>query len=177
MISYLFLSRFPFTLQGYPDRKEDKFNVKEQRLFLHIEKVIPEFISGGGVIASINLRHPGQPGPHLKSPAVISNLPGKLLNKLRPLSARPHKTHIALQDIPELGQFIHCRRTENPAYFCHPWVMFRCPDSACLLLGIRDHGAEFIYPEHPAVSPDPLLRIEDRPPVLKPYQEGDKNPE
>ena len=62
-------------------------------------------------------------------------VPGNLLHRddravssrllfLRHQGPRPHETHLSSEDVPELRQFIHRCRSQDPAHRRHPRIIF-----------------------------------------------------
>src|SRR5579872_940705 len=93
---------------------------------------------------------------------VIRDLLPELFDKTWPFGPRPHETHIASDDIDELGEFIQAVLPKKAAYSGDAWIVLGRPLRAVRRFGIQPHRAEFHQIEAPVPVSDPSLMVEHR---------------
>jgi hypothetical protein len=111
-------------------------------------------VSGFEVIAAAYLGKAGKPGFHSQPGTLQDRIP---LDKEGTLWARTNKTHVALDDIYQLGKLVEASRAEELAKIRNSRVIFCSPDRAAVFFGIIDHCPEFQQRKKPAILSDPLL--------------------
>src|SRR5450631_3787747 len=114
MCSKLSAASFPSPPERDPEREEDQPDVEGEGLALDVKPVVPELVATDHIARRVDLRNAGQAWTHGASrresgyilqpldaaAAVHFDLP-------RPQRARPYKTHVAAEDVPQLRQLVH----------------------------------------------------------------------
>jgi len=73
----------------------------------------------------------------------IRDVLNQVFNKFRPLRARPDKTHIPFEHIPELGNFIDSQSPDKITDPCYPRIILTRPYGT-IGFSVGLHGTEFI---------------------------------
>src|SRR5439155_21645881 len=98
---------------------------------------------------------------------VRGQLARQLLEEARPDRARAGEAHVAAEDVPELGQLVELHRPESPAeprgFGARPLDELGAEVRAEPFLRARAGRPELEHLEDPAVLPDALAAVEDRP--------------
>src|SRR5436309_4341719 len=88
---------------------------------------------------------------------VASDFFKKLMNKMRPLRARPDHTHIALEHIKKLWQLVQtCLAKESPKS-CAARIAFGSPAGITFSRSTQLHGPELIHFKTMSIKPDHFL--------------------
>ena len=126
----------------------------------------------GGVAAAAGLPHAGDAG---QDHAVLAEVFAVALNLSRDDGPRAYEAHVATDDVPELRELVEAGLAEEGAEFRDARVVLElevgfpfltglgvlCEVFLEGLLGVRDHGLEFVAREEPAVLADALVREDD----------------
>ena len=92
--------------------------VEHQALVLDVIEIVLELlprIFNRSAIGILDLRPTGQARRDQVSLFVISNLLGKLRDKVRALGTRTDEIHVAAQDVPELRNLVDANLANDPA--------------------------------------------------------------
>src|SRR5256885_2148792 len=81
-----------------------------------------------------------------------------------PPRARADQAHLPAEDVHQLRQLIAVNGPQDPADERHPRVAGDAPGRPGVPLALVVHRPQLVDGEHPAELPDPLLRVERRPP-------------
>src|SRR5512138_3816034 len=101
------------------DGVEDDEQVERERQVLDVEQVVLQFLQrvfDAGAVGITHLRPTGESRPQNMSLTIEGDLPGQLGDKLRSFRARPDETHVPLEDIPQLRQFVETAAAEKTAH-------------------------------------------------------------
>src|SRR5882724_1968599 len=149
--------------KAVPERHPENFHVKDQGPVLDIVQVM---------LKALLQRRIATPTVHLgpASHASFDTMPQhiardaltKFLNQDGPLRAWSHQAHLALEDIPELGQFIQTQPPQERAQRGAAWIVLLGPHHTGLALGIVTHSAKFHHTKDCAIKAHTLLRVEHR---------------
>src|SRR6185437_11869189 len=149
-------------LQGMKNDEEiesgsNVFDVVEIVFQLH------KCIAIGIAVLVVNLRPTGDSGLHGMALAVTGDAIGKHLDKFRAFRPRSHDGHIALHDVPELGQLVETQFSQNTPNRRDAWVVLSRPDRAGCRFRVHVHGTKLIERKNTSVHADSPLPVEDRP--------------
>lgn len=123
----------------------------------------------GRILPGGDLPQSGDARFHFEAAQVFETVLSVVVERVR---ARPHQAHIALHDVPELGQFVDAVPAQETAEGRDPRVVsdfeagtlpfvaaaeffFQC-------IGVCDHSAEFVEGEDPSLLSDAGRAIENR---------------
>ena len=109
-------------------------------------EVVFEFdrrLGDAGDVAVVDLRPASETGLDQQAGAVEGNLPLEFGHQFRTLGTRPDETHLAAQDIPELGQFVKTRLAQEIADARHTRIVLGGQARLAIRLGVLIHAAEF----------------------------------
>ena len=130
-----------------------------------------------------------------RSPATSRSSPAGTAKRLRchrsyfstrlgQLWARPHQAHLSLKNVEQLRQLVQAGAAQKAT---HPGdarvvraLIHHLPRSILFLhqlllfVRVRNHGAEFVHPEQPAVFTDPRRVLKDRAAVVQLDRQGDQ---
>src|SRR5262249_37924075 len=109
-----------------------------------------------------DLRPSGQPRLDQVTLGVVRDSLSKLFDKDRALRPRPNQTHLTVNDVNQLRQFINPQFANPPAHWGHARIGFAAPDRA-VRFGVHAHRTKLDDPERSIVYSDSLLPVEDRP--------------
>jgi hypothetical protein len=122
-----------------------------------------------GLVARLHLPEPGDPGLHAEAPPVPDVVLGDFRDEGR---SRPDKAHVALQDVPQLGQLVDARGAQRPPEPRDARVVGGLEDDPValvevlhlrqMLLGSRNHRPELVDRERAPLNAGPGLAEEDR---------------
>ena len=91
---------------------------------------------------------------------ITRNLFPELLHKEGPLRSGTHQTHVAFQNIEELGQLVNACFSDDLTHFGNAGIIGYSP-CAPLLLGRLDiHGTEFVHFKCMVMQSHPLLGVD-----------------
>ena len=82
-------------------------------------------------------------------------------DKFRPLGPRPDKTHIALEHVEDLCQFVQAQAANAPPDPGHTAVIRSRPARTAVGLGVLAHAPELEEMKHLPIQPDPTLAIDN----------------
>jgi hypothetical protein len=111
----------------------------------------------------LDLRPAREPGSHLEPFALTFRVPFDLVAERRP---RADDGHLTADDVPQLGQLVDRRPTEDSPDARDPGVTAIDGEPGALPLCADDHRAELEDVEVAAVLPDAALPVDDRAAVL-----------
>ena len=107
--------------------------------------------------SAVNLCPTGDAGAHVEHTellfAVMFDRPGVVCKR----GAGADETHIAAQNVDELGQFVNAGGTEQFAHASDAGVILAGIDAAAGVLGVDLHTAELQHLKHATVPTDPFL--------------------
>ncbi len=126
-----------------------------------VEIVLDPLFQGGIASPAIDLSPPRQTCLDLVAEHVIGNVVFKFLDQLGPFRPRSDETHLPLQDIEELRQFIQARLSKDLSDRGPTGIIGLCPDRTRLPFGIRDHGTKLQHLKDLSVKSHPFLVIEN----------------
>jgi hypothetical protein len=106
------------------------------------------------------LRISGHAGLDGVTHAVEGDLAGQFFHELRPLGTGADGAHLALEDVEELGKFVHVGGPEDAPHAGDAAVVFLSPHGA-VHLRIRDHRPELVHFIPFPLFPHSLLAVED----------------
>src|ERR1044072_6251984 len=115
----------PTTKQNDLDRFKHDYRVQNQAVVLYVEKIVLKLLAcifNGRSIGVFDLCPASQAGGDQVSLFVIGNLFGELRHKVRPFRSRPHKAHLAFQNIQKLR------------YLVDPYFAYDASDSRCAIV-------------------------------------------
>ena len=108
---------------GAPGRPDDDSRglqqnqeIQGQAVVLDVVEVVVELllrVLEGGAVRKIDLRPAGYAWFYDMTAVVIGDLRRKLADELGPLRPRADEAHLALEDVPELGQFVHAEAAQE----------------------------------------------------------------
>src|SRR5450432_448926 len=87
----------------------------------------------------------------------------ELFHKNRPFRPRPHETHLTLNDVDELRQFIQAEPSNDLAHARDSRIALQSPLGAVLFLRVGTHGTELQDFEGAPSITDSCLAVEYRP--------------
>ena len=135
---------------------QDYLQIHPEALGINVNQIVFNSLVPGEMAAAINLGQTGYPAPHRQPPPLPEAVGFQMFGQSRP---RPNDGHIALQHIPQLGQFVNLQAPDNTADPRHLRVI-----SPNLLIqpppGIIRHTAKLMKPEDNSILPQPLLVVE-----------------
>ena len=99
------------------------------------------------------------------------------LGQRRAFRARPHQTHLALEDVSDLRQLVEMEPAQQPSHRRHPRVPPGRPDRPLAVLGAHDHRAELDDAKEAPATAQPRLAVQDGAAVLNPDRQRDRNPQ
>src|SRR5262249_57898794 len=129
-------------------------------------EVVPQLLHrvlDARAVAVLDLRPAGDARPDGVTLHVEGDLARELLDEERTFGPRADEAHVALEDVPELGQFVEPRHPDEAADPRHAFVFVARPDGPARLLGVGPHRSKLVERERPAVLADALLRVQRRP--------------
>ena len=93
---------------------------------------------------------------------VLRKLLLELLDEVRPLGPRPDQGHVALQDVPDLRQFVHVEPAQEPPDRGAPRVVLaRATPGPVSRSASMNIDRNLYTAERPAVEAHALLPVED----------------
>ena len=141
--------------------KEYNLDIQPYAPVFNVIKVIFDSFSYGCVSAvTIHLSPAGKSRANLMFHHISRDFFSEFLYKKRPLRSWSHKTHVTLQYVEKLWQFINTGVTHKLSDGCYSWVILYCP---CLLLfrfRLYFHGTELVHPKSLVMKSNPLLFID-----------------
>ncbi len=140
---------------------------------LDVEVVVADFVAGVDVVKAADLGQPGQAGAHGQAEALQHAV---LLDPFEVFRAWPDQTHLAAQDIDDLGQLIKPRPSQKPPDASHTGVI---PPRGCEGRARRraaTHCAELVKREDPSVLAGAVLCVEDGSRTRELDGQGDEGP-
>src|SRR5208282_3738975 len=150
---------------------QQNFQIKPQRPVINVFEVEPHpLLKVRDLVASADLPEAGDAGLHAQAAAVGQVVETSyLVHRQR---TRTHEAHFTAQDIEELRQFVEAVTAEPFANARDARVIGHLEDGAAHfvhrrqfvfeLLGVGDHGAEFVKRERHTTEAGALLLEEDR---------------
>src|SRR5262245_27018138 len=152
-------------------------------LFPNVKQIVSEFLPSWNVSRSVDLRDSCQS----RNNPVPLEIPRDLLDRnrfsgvaylylVRHKSARTHEAHITAEDVPKLGQFVHCSRTQDATDFRNTGIVRRRLLWPEFLVCIGNHRSKLPVPKIFAAFTDTRLGIENRSTVLQLDRYCDKQP-
>src|SRR4249920_797080 len=175
---------FPSAGPGDPEGKEDQLHVEPETGPPQIDLIQPELARSRDVARCIDLRQPRQAGPDAMTRLVARNL---IQSNEPPVAAhfdftgskrtRADEAHVAGEDIPQLRQFVHCRRAHEAADARDAGIVLRRLYRARARLGIGNHRSKLQRIERPSLEADARLPKEHRPAILQLDDRGEQRPD
>jgi len=101
----------------------------------------------------------GDPGARAQHPGIERRMQG---HHARDRRARSHEAHVALQDVPELRQFVRAAGAQQALEPRHPRRLVAAGDAVAARIGA--HAAQLDEAEPLARRPHPFREMKDRPP-------------
>src|SRR6266581_3262098 len=95
---------------------ENDEQIQRKGQILDVEEVVLQFLQCVFDACAVRVAHlcpSGQTRPHNTPLSIERNLASQLRDELRSFGARSHETHVALQHVPELWQFIETAASEE----------------------------------------------------------------
>src|SRR6266404_6969109 len=92
---------------------------------------------------------------------VEGNFLGQLGHEMRAFGPRANEIHVALQNVPELGNFVHANLADEAAHSRHALVFSLSPDGP-VLFGINAHGTKLHQRNYATVLADSFLFVQYR---------------
>src|SRR4051812_991653 len=144
-------------------RQPHDFQVEPHRPVLDVIQVVLDPLLDRGVAApAVHLRPAGDARLHFVAQHVLGNLVLELRDEQRPLGPRADDRHIALEDVPQLRQFVDVGAPQHLADRRPPRVLLAREHWPGHRFGIVEHRAELVDHERLAVEAHPLLTVEHR---------------
>jgi hypothetical protein len=113
------------------DGSNKQFEIHPKRPVVNVIEIHLNPTLERNAVPAPNLPNAGDPGPHRKTaplpPIVLDHFGGKR-------GTRPHKTHIALEDIEELGQFVKTELSQKPPNWGDSGIFLNLKDRPILLI-------------------------------------------
>ena len=154
-------------------RLKDELDVPENAELFDIHHIHDQLVPRRGIVFSRDLGIPGKSRLHAQPVPELRQLLCIIFDILDHLRTRSDKSHVPLQDIQKLGQFIDpCPPQEFPR-LRDPVVIF----CGRIVLYVLTHRTELVYIEPPAVDRRPLLLKEHRASVVKLHGKRAEDPE
>ena len=129
------------------DRLEHDQHVQTDGSVLDVEQVVLQLLARifqRVAVLVLHLRPAGNARPHHMAHAVIRNLFAEPLDKFRPLRARTHEMHVALQHAPQLRNLIQPRGAQKLAHPRDPRIVIGRPSGAGIGFRVLTHRAELV---------------------------------
>ena len=98
--------------QRLADRPQEDVNVIGEVDALHILSVELETLAPLEGVAPVDLREPGETGPHAMTESLAVVVVGQVLDQKRPW---PDDRHVTPDDVEHLGQFVQARGAQGAA--------------------------------------------------------------
>src|SRR5262245_350744 len=124
------------------DGVEDDEHVERERQVLDVEQVVLKFLQrvfDAGAVGVAHLCPTGESRPNDVPLTIERDLARQLRDKLRPLRAWPDQTHVPLEHVPELWQFVESAASQKPAHGGYTGVTLLRPHRSRRLFGVRPH--------------------------------------
>ena len=147
--------------------------VLEQAVVLDVHEVVDEFVVRGGVVLGEDLGEAGDAGLDVVAVGVLGILLGELLDEVRALGARTDEAHVAVEDVPDLRQFVEAGGADEGADARDARVVVGRELRAGVLLGVDAHRAELVDLVGLAEAAGADLAVEGRAAVFELDGDGD----
>lgn len=122
-----------FIDKSFPYCHPEYFQVKAERPVLDVIKVIFKPLINRGILPeSMYLCPSCNTGFDFMPEHVFGYFFPEFFDKNRPFRTRSHQTHLPLQNIDELGNFIQTKFSQKLTEFRYSWVTREAHDRACL---------------------------------------------
>src|SRR5207302_10757253 len=123
--------------------KENDPHIKSKAPVLKVEQIVLHALPDGGVAApTVDLGPTGDAHLQAMTTVVRRHLVEEFCDKARALGPRPDKTHITLQNIEKLGQFVQARPAQEDCERSASRVGSARPAAVMLRRGTHPHGRE-----------------------------------
>lgn len=140
---------------------EHQLQIRDDGHVVDVHQVEFQFFIGIRVVLSVDLGIAGEAGFDLEAELKIREELIVLLRDLRPFRSRPHHAHVALQDVPELGQFVQAALADEAADRRDAVVLVAGGEAGhAVFLGVCAHAAELIDGELSPVLGEAHLLID-----------------
>src|SRR2546429_4292020 len=144
--------------KAVPERHPENFHVKDQGPVLDIVQVMLKALLQRRIAApTVHLGPASHASFDPMSQHIAWDALTKFLNQNGPFRAWSHQAHVALEDIPELGQFIQTQPPQERAQRGAAWIVLLGPHRAGLAFSIVAHGAKFHHAKDGAIKAHTLL--------------------
>ena len=147
--------------------------VLNQAVVLDVHEVVDEFVVRGGVVLGEDLGEAGDAGLDVVAVGVLGVLRGELLDEVRALGARADEAHVAVEDVPDLRQFVEAGGADEGADARDARVVVGRELRAREFLGVDAHRAELVDLVGPAEAAGADLAVEGRAAVFELDGDGD----
>jgi len=144
-----------FAANDLTQRHPDHLQIEAARHIVHIPDIQFEFLFPRNGVAAVDLRPPGDAGTYRMTAGLFGRVPIQVAHKQRP---RPNQAHVALDDVPQLGQFVQAGAPQKLAKGRQAIGIGQ--QGAGGIAGIG-HRAEFDHGEGLATETGALLAEED----------------
>src|SRR5262245_36170736 len=146
------------------DGVEDDERVERERQVLDVEQVVLQLLQrvlDAGAVGVAHLCPTGESRPQNMPLTIEGDLSRQFGDKLRSFRTRADETHVTLEDIPQLRQFVEAAASQEPADRRHTNVAFLCrPHRARRFFGVGRHRSELMQREYAAELADALLVVQ-----------------
>src|SRR5262245_15919538 len=151
-----------FVEEPAQERQPHDLEVELHRpVFDVIQVVLDALLDGGVAPPAVDLRPAGDAGLDLVTQHVLRDLVLELRDEKRTLGPRSDNRHVALEHVPELGQFVDVGLAQELADWRPPRILFTGEHRSGFGFGVLVHRPELVNHERLAVEPHPLLAVED----------------
>lgn len=118
--------------------------VLDDAVVLDVHEVVDEFVVRGGVVLGEDLGEAGDAGLNVVAVGVLGVLRGELLDEVRALGARADEAHVAVEDVPDLRQFVEAGGADEGADARDARVVVGRELRAGEFLSVDAHRAELV---------------------------------
>ena len=122
-------------------------------------------------VTPVDLGPAGEAGLHGMAQAVIGDVLLELLHEGHAFGTGTDEAHVALDDVPDLGQLVDAHLADELAHAGHAGVVGGGPDGA-VLFGVGTHGAELVDREFLFIQAHAILTVDDRARRFQTDQQG-----
>ena len=131
--------------------------IQQERNMVRISHIVGEFLLPGDGVAPVHLGKPRQTGTDLVPAGLKRIVTRQIVDKQR---TRPHDRHVALEDVPKLGQLVQAGGAQPPAERGEPHLVGK---QGPFGIPFVRHGSELADAKQPPVLARAHLAENDRP--------------
>src|SRR5208282_565063 len=140
----------------------DDLQIEGQAPVAKVVEIVFDALGDGSVAApAVDLSPPGNAGLEHVAGVVAVDFFEEALDEIGPLGARADDTHVAFEDVEELGQFIEVRFAQEGADPGPARIVVGGPAGVALFAAADAHGAEFEHAEDAPVEAYAILNKKD----------------